>query len=197
MNGDSSEDLEALVPRNRAIFGLKVADAEEAATVTRVSVATLGFTVLLLLDFVVHLVHDGNILHWLSHLVIPTVLLVAGNFAVLQRSTKAAWVFHVGSVLLGLTHAALLMIVVLSVLMGELEGAACSVRPRCPSEAEAPWIVARFVLVSVPVIGLSLFAAYHSQEFYMHLRLKRFRARAEGSTPGAVVFETEGEAKYL
>eukprot|EP00411_Alexandrium_monilatum_P057970 CAMPEP_0175522922 /NCGR_PEP_ID=MMETSP0096-20121207/17796_1 /TAXON_ID=311494 /ORGANISM="Alexandrium monilatum, Strain CCMP3105" /LENGTH=196 /DNA_ID=CAMNT_0016825429 /DNA_START=59 /DNA_END=646 /DNA_ORIENTATION=+ len=190
MDEADSEDLEALVPGSRAIFGLKVADEEEATTVRRVSMATVGFSVLLLLDFFVHSLHDGNALHWLSHLMLPGLLFAAGGLAITKRSTRATWVFHVGSVLLGFTHTILLGFVMLSLSVGEVQGAACGIRPHCPSKGSAPWIVLWFIIVSLPVMVLSLFAAYHSQDFYMQLRLRGFTARsAGGSQASAVVYQ--------
>jgi len=197
MAGEESEDLEALVPSTRAIFGLKVADADEARTVSRVGMATLGFSLLLALDFVVHLIRDINAMHWLSHLVLPTMLLTAGSVAVVKRSPRAAWIFHVGSVLLGLTHAVLLAIVALSLFYGDTEAAACSIRKHCPDPKAATGTVAWFIIVSAPVIVLCLYSAYHSQDFYMQLRLRQFLGHTDNRADNedasvVVVFEQGG-----
>jgi len=105
------DDQESLMPHSHTILGLKVADAEEALTVRRVGTAVLGLMVVLVIHFIVHVAHDGNVIHALGHLAFSAALPGVGYVAVSQRSTKATWAFHMVAVLSAVIHGALLLAV--------------------------------------------------------------------------------------
>lgn len=271
---EGGEDNEALVPHSHAVLGLKVADAEEAGTVKKVGGVVLGLMVLLGFHFIVHVAHRGHVLHAVMHLLTAAVLPAAGYIAVSQRSTKAAWGFHLMTVISSVVHALLLIVVVLHVMeiqsdeggsvcarfakpcegiaartglmkfspdrsawrcqgglcidatrhcdgepncfdrsdeLGCIDAAALSAvhsypAPTAPplvksspdmercdafhaAQARAPRLKWWWFFMSLPMWGLCLFAAYHSLEFYVQLRVRRLSARVDRVTADATVFD--------
>jgi len=268
MNQESDADNEALVPHTHAVLGLKLDDAEEASMVRRVGSAVLGLMALLVLHFIVHMAHHGHVVHAVGHLLTAAVLPAVGYVAVSQRSSKAAWAFHMMAVISSVIHAVLIVVVMLHVLELEVEGAgtACSefahfcpdsladTPPMSISEDKTSWrcfpsglcidapgrcdhqincfdgsdetgceashgykwevattpatramaercrdlMVAQeraprlkfwWLLMSLPMWGLCIFAAYYSLEFYVQLRVRRLSARVNRATADATVFE--------
>uniref|UniRef100_A0A7S0FA53 Uncharacterized protein n=1 Tax=Pyrodinium bahamense TaxID=73915 RepID=A0A7S0FA53_9DINO len=272
------DDNEALVPHSHAVLGLKVADAEEAETVKQMSFAVLGLVVLLPMLFVVHAIHHGHLWHAVGHVLIAAVLPAAGYVAISQRSTKAAWAFHLMTVIVAVFHAVMLIVVFLHVVhlmeMGAegsaeavpclkmarpceasvaqktrpmnfspdhrfwrchhgfcIEGAShCDGQVNCfdhsdelgcidetalagvhagvptiaPMKAgkemedcvmlrnaqeKAPRLKWWWLLISVLLWVLCWFAAYHSLEFYVQLRVRGLSARVDRSTADATVFD--------
>merc|ERR1719313_1335369 len=57
------------------------------------------------------------------------------------------------------------------------------------AQHKAPGLVMWWFVMSIPMWGLTLFAAWHALEFYVQLRLRNLGARIEGSR--ATVFERE------
>lgn len=257
------DDQESLVPHNHSILGLKVADAEEALTVRRVGTAVLGLMVILVIHFIVHVAHDGNVIHALGHLAFSAALPGVGYVAVSQRSTKATWAFHMVAALSAVIHGALLIAVLRHFAEAELdfqEGALCAqMSQHCTGEymdlerktfsvdrtvwrcahgycihgenhcdgkfncfdhsdealcdhpppemsvedlalmqrcmemmhrhSNAPTLKAWWIMVTLPMWALCIFAAYYSLEFYVQLRLRKLSARVDRATAQATIFE--------
>lgn len=274
-----TDDNEALMPHSHAVLGLKVADAEEALTVRRVGMAVFGLMLLLALHFIVHVASDGHVEHAVAHLLTASVLPVAGYIAVSQRSTKAAWAFHLMTVIWLVFHLVMLIVVLLHVLQLQTEGAAnacarfaqlcqgkaaetsplsfsedrrfwrcghglcidasrhCDGEANCfdrsdevgcldaaalaggervptapPSEegkemrecrmlllaqARAPRLKWWWILSSLPMAVLCLFASYHSLEFYVQLRVRRLSARVDRAAADATVFDRADAEQQL
>jgi len=57
------------------------------------------------------------------------------------------------------------------------------------AEAKAPRLKTWWILMTFPMWGLCIFAAYHSLEFYVQLRVRRLAARVNRATADATVFE--------
>jgi len=265
---ESDGDHEALVPHTHAVLGLKLDDAEEAGMVRRVGGAVLGLMALLVLHFLVHMAHHGHVLHAVGHLLTAAVLPAVGYVAVSQRSSKAAWAFHMMAVVSSVIHAVVLVLVLMHLLQLEVEGvgASCSqyahpcsdaaantppmsfskdktwwrcfpstlcidgtgrcdhqvncfdgsdetgcevvggakwqviVTPamkqmaeRCQrlmlAQVRAPRLRVWWLIMSLPMWGLCIFAAYYSLEFYVQLRVRRLSARVNRATADATVFE--------
>jgi hypothetical protein len=257
------DDQESLVPHSHTILGLKVADAEEALTVRRVGTAVLGLMVVLVIHFIVHVAHDGNVVHALGHLAFSAALPGVGYVAVSQRSTKATWAFHMVAVLSAVIHGALLIAVLRHFAEAELnlqEGALCAkmshpcaeeyqnlelktfsadrsvwrcahgycihgenhcdgkfncfdhsdealcsrlppemsleeqaLMRRCEEMAlrhmHSPTLKVWWIMVTLPMWALCIFAAYYSLEFYVQLRLRKLSARVDRATAQATIFE--------
>lgn len=267
--GDGADD-ESLVPHTHAVLGLKVADAEEEETVRRLAAAVLGLIVLLLVHFVVHIAQHGHVAHAVGHLLTAAVLPAVGYVAISQRSTKAAWAFHLMTVISSVIHVVMLMVVLLHVVALQSEGDTCSkfaqpckehvlrtppmaytprqdfwrcsgnwcieasrhcdgevncfdrsdelgcidasamsgghgsvptATPALPdkdmerclllvrAQAKAPRLQWWWLLMSLPLWGLCIFAAYYSLEFYVQLRVRRLSARVDRATADATVFD--------
>mmetsp|Transcript_142553 Transcript_142553/g.443328 ORF Transcript_142553/g.443328 Transcript_142553/m.443328 type:complete len:285 (+) Transcript_142553:112-966(+) len=268
MHHVESDDNEALVPHTHAVLGLKLDDAEEASMVRRVGGAVLGLMALLVLHFMVHMAHHGHVIHALGHLLTAAVLPAVGYVAVSQRSSKAAWAFHMMAVVSSVVHAVVLVQVLVHLMQLQVSGAgaACAkfARPcegdaiggrptsfsedqrywrcfdsalcihgsgrcdhevncfdgsdetgcgadkgdrwkivvtagmrqeaeRCEelllAEVRAPHLKLWWLVMSLPMWGLCIFAAYHSLEFYVQLRVRRLAARVNRASADATVFE--------
>jgi len=215
---DEEEDREALMRRGPAVAGLKVADDDELFTVQRVFGASVGLFALMLLHFIVHLLHSGRFIHGFFHLITSATLPALGYYAVKERSTSTVWCFHMGNVLFACAHAVTLVVVVLMLITlmnmdvhtectapaapattspeyqaqqaADLakQKAAC-VEKLTKAQGKAPGLVMWWFVMSIPMWGLTLFAAWHALEFYVQLRLRNLGARIEGSR--ATVFERE------
>merc|ERR1719453_483096 len=55
------------------------------------------------------------------------------------------------------------------------------------AQAYKTQLILWWIFASIPMFGLSVFAAFHSLEFYVQLRLRRLTARVDGSR--ATVFD--------
>lgn len=199
------EDRAALMNRGPSVMGLKVADDEEAATVFRVGSASIGLFAIVLLHNIVHVIHKGQSSHSFAHLVMASVLPVVGIYGVQNRSTVAIYNFHVGNVLFVFGHGVLFIVFVFAMiaLSAKDPSMECGADPAHPnqmsemtkkcireiSEAQAYKfrLIAWWIFASIPMFGLSVFAAFHSLEFYVQLRLRRLTARVDGSR--ATVFD--------
>lgn len=275
-----SDDNEALVPHTHAVLGLKLDDAEEATMVRRVGGCVFGLMALLVLHFLVHMAHHGHVIHAVGHLLTAAVLPAVGYVAVSQRSSKAAWAFHMMAVVSAVIHAIVLVLVLVHVMELQAAGAdgACAkfARPcegfaasapptsfsqdqrywrcynsalcihgsgrcdhevncfdgsdelgctseedphqppqqgeqwkivvtpamrqeaqRCEglmlAEVRAPKLKTWWLIMSLPMWGLCIFAAYHSLEFYVQLRVRRLAARVNRASADATVFERSDE----
>mmetsp|Transcript_74782 Transcript_74782/g.173204 ORF Transcript_74782/g.173204 Transcript_74782/m.173204 type:complete len:277 (+) Transcript_74782:60-890(+) len=256
------DDGEALMPHSHAVLGLKVADAAEEETVKRVAGAVLGLIVLLVVHFIVHVCHHGHVSQAFLHLLTAAILPAVGYLALALRSTKAAWIFHLMTVISSVIHAVMLVAVLMHLLQLEAAGfsSQCAgfARPcqknttgswQChggycieasrhcdgvvncfdgsdevgcidaaalthdgllerptapplkPGKAlqecalmhsrwrHAPKLRWWWFLMSLPMWGLCLFAAYHSLEFYVQLRVRRLSARVDRASADATVFD--------
>lgn len=269
---DSDTDNEALVPHTHAVLGLKLNDAEEANMVRRVSGAVLGLMGLLILHFIIHIAQHGHMGHAMGHLLTAAILPAVGYVAVSQRSTKAAWAFHMMAVIASPLHAVAVTLVLVHIAKLQVEGpgdacgqlarpcegaaahnapltysedgrfwrcfpsglcinseARCDHQMNCFDESDesgcemeqgAEWVIrtspaeigmrqhceqllmaevkaprlqAWWLIMSVPMWGLCIFAAYHSLEFYVQLRVGRLAARVNRASADATVFERAGQ----
>jgi len=277
MHHGESDDNEALVPHTHAVLGLKLDDAEEATMVRRVGGAVLGLMALLVLHFLVHMAHHGHVIHALGHLMTAAVLPAVGYVAVSQRSSKAAWAFHMMAVVSSVIHAVVLALVLIHLMQVQVsrtgdecskyaqpcEGYASDAAPtsfssdqrywrcfdsalcihgsgRCDHEVNcfdgsdemscdpdsgddgwgvvvepamrqqaerceqllvagmrAPKLKLWWVFMSFPMWGLCIFAAYHSLEFYVQLRVRRLAARVNRASADATVFERSDQQDGL
>lgn len=198
----SDADREGLMRRTHAVLGLRVASASEATTMRYVASAILLLTVILVLHFVMHVVRNGRVLHAIWHLLAAGILPAAGYVAVSQHSAKAAWAFHVTTVLASLAHF-LALVSVLSELLPRLlhtriwtvlgdvsaKNADEITNSLLYASASSSTLEVWWVIVSVPVWVLCLFLAYHSLEFYIQLRVKHLGARVDRASADATVFE--------
>uniref|UniRef100_A0A7S1S4E9 Uncharacterized protein n=1 Tax=Alexandrium catenella TaxID=2925 RepID=A0A7S1S4E9_ALECA len=57
------------------------------------------------------------------------------------------------------------------------------------AEVRAPKLKTWWLIMSLPMWGLCIFAAYHSLEFYVQLRVQRLAARVNRASADATVFE--------
>lgn len=272
------EDSEAFVPTTHAVLGLKVADADEAATVRRVSFAVLGLVIFDVLNFFVHTTCQRPWEHAFVHLLFAAIIPSVGYVAVSQRWTKAAWLFHLLAIIWVVVKALILFVALLHLLWLKengseaicakfakpCEGPAASTPPmtfspgrefwhcrgtlcieaarHCDGEAncfdhsdeigclDAAALIhdgqpAAVPTVSVPSLPgrdmleckhllemearaqglqrpcswwlvmtgpqwlLCLYAAYHSLEFYVQLRVRSLSARVNGQNGDATVFD--------
>jgi hypothetical protein len=200
---DDWEDRAALMNRGPSVMGLKVADDEEAATVFRVGAASIGLLAIALLHNIVHVLHKGQSAHSFAHLIMAAVLPVVGIYGVQKRSTVAIYNFHVGNVLFVFGHGVLFVVFVFAMMALSAQdpavecgasgsGQMSSTTEKCVkelSEAQAYkfQLILWWIFASIPIFGLSLFAAFHSLEFYVQLRLRKLTARVDGSS--ATVFD--------
>lgn len=125
---DDEHELEGLVPRNFSVFGLRMADADEAKTVQRVSYATLVLAAIYVMHFIVHVSYYGHPLHALAHLFFGIALPAFGYYAIKRQSTGAVYTFHFMNVVAGFTHFVVLLMVgsALIEIAGQDPGVACS-----------------------------------------------------------------------
>lgn len=119
-----SEEFAELLPRNYGRFGLKVASKDEAATVQRVSYATMALAGLSVLHVVIHIMFYGHIEHAIVQLFFALLMPAFGFDAVRKRSTSRVYVFHLLNILYAFTHFMALFIVI--DLLGKDPGVACS-----------------------------------------------------------------------
>ena len=159
---------------------------------------------IVLLHNIVHVIHKGQSSHSFAHLIMAAVLPVVGIYGVQNRSTVAIYSFHVGNVLFVFAHGVLFIVFVLAMIALSAKDPAVEcgasnqlkdhpiMMQKCIndiSEAQAYKVrlILWWIFASIPMFGLSVFAAFHSLEFYVQLRLRRLTARVDGSR--ATVFD--------
>lgn len=199
------EDRAALMSRGPTVLGLKVADDEEANTVFRVGAASIGLLGIAILHNIMHVVHKGQTMHSFSHLVMAAALPVLGMYGVHTRSTPVIYSYHLGNVLYIFGHAVLFVAVVFAMIALSAKdptvecggdpanpNAASELTKKCIGEVEDAQdnkilLIFWWLVASIPMFGLSVFAAFYSLEFYVQLRLRKLTARVDGSR--ATVFD--------
>jgi len=104
---------EAFALTTHAVLGLKVADADEASTVRRISFAVLGLVIFDVLNFFVHATCQRQWEHAFVHLLFAAIIPCVGYVAVSQRWTKAAWLFHLLAIIWVVVKTLVLFVVLL------------------------------------------------------------------------------------
>lgn len=264
---DDPADREALVPKSYAVFGLTVHHQDEADTVRKVAMSSVGLAILMVIHFLVNWMHNGRLVHSLIHLLIVMCLPAVGAYAVNKRSPRVAWSFHAMATVFVTIHIISAAVMVQQIWKGDeikllveicsemahdchsnwanitkpgtftadekgwrcLDGYCIAAGQHCdgqigqcydmsdendcsPTEAKLAkvlqkdneWCVIQgeqdkvhlehlmiwWIITTGPIVGLAFYAAYHSLEFYVQLRMSGLLARqSDGGT--ATVFERQ------
>lgn len=199
-NISDHDDQEALVPRQRALMGLRFSDEQDHAQVRKVGWACVGLVVLSVFLFIAHVHHKGSGTDAFGHLLIALVLPAIGYLGVYQDSPLAIWGFHIGNIQFAVFHSvtAYMMFMLIRDLEARSPEETChALLPveglsRDPSlhdlfesclaavaekQGHAPWLLFWWAMTSAPLWSLQLYSAYHAHEYYFRLRIRKLVAR--------------------
>jgi hypothetical protein len=198
-NGNRGRKDEAVV------IGLKVADEEEANTVFRVGVASIGLLGIAIVHNIMHRHHAGQDHHAFPHFVLAMMLPIMGLYGVHFRDTTAVYGFHLGNIIYIAGHGVLFVSMVLSLIaLMEKDPIAECIHfdpTQDPKKPETFGVMTKicieqvehqqghhrllpfwWCIASIPMFGFSGFAAWHSLEFYMQLRIRGQSATVTGGS---------------